>query len=108
MGDKYQAYCTMYKNTCYGYLSPWRCRTCPLERGIDLNAEDPEPTDIDNERTHSLDTSVALGGPEVEDFPEDPIYSNHDKLTDTHKGDKWLTSMSRGWKRTTSREFGTA
>ena len=33
---------------------------CPLDRGIDLNAEDPEPTDIDNEIIHCLDFIVAL------------------------------------------------
>ena len=52
-----------------------------LDRGINLHAEDPEPTDIDNDSIHSSDTTVALGGPEAEGHPEDPIYSNHDKLT---------------------------
>ena len=53
----------------------------PLHRGIDLNAEDPEPTDIDNESTHSSDATAVLGGPEAEGHPEEPVYSNHDKLT---------------------------
>ena len=48
---------------------------------INLNAEDPEPTDIDNESTHGLDATVALGGPETEVHPNDPIYSNQDKMT---------------------------
>ena len=52
----------------------------PLDRGINLNMEDPEPTDIDNESTHGLDATVALGGPEVEGHPNDPIYSNQDNL----------------------------
>ena len=54
---------------------------CPLDRGINLHAEDPEPADIDNESTYSSDTTVALGGPEVEVHPKDPVYNNHDKLT---------------------------
>ena len=85
-GDKYQAYCTTHKTqamaTCHGGTG------CLLDRGIDLNADDPEPTDIDNESTHSSDTTVALGGPEAEGHPEDPVYSNHDKLKGNHKGDK--------------------
>ena len=54
---------------------------CPLDRGINLNVEDPEPTGIDNESTHSSDATVALGGPEAEGHPKDTVYSNHDKLT---------------------------
>ena len=53
----------------------------PLDRGINLYAEDPESTDIDNEITHSSNATVALEGPEVEGHPKDPVYSNHDKLT---------------------------
>ena len=60
--------------TCHGGAG------CPLDRGINLNAEDPESTDIDNESTHSSDATVALGGPEAEGHPEDPVYSNHNKL----------------------------
>ena len=52
----------------------------PLDRGIDLNAEDQEPTDIDNKSTHGSDATVALGGPEAEGHPNDPVYSNQDKL----------------------------
>ena len=78
IGDKYQAYCTIYKMhtmpTHHGGAG------CPLDRGIDLNAEDPEPTDIDNERTHNSDATVALGGPEAEGHPKNPVYSNHNKL----------------------------
>ena len=57
------------------------CAGCPLDRGINLNAEDPEPTEIDNESTHGLDATVALGGPEAEGHPDDPIYNNQDTLT---------------------------
>ena len=53
----------------------------PLDRGIDLKAEDPESTDIDTESTHGLDVTVDLGGPEADGHPNDPIYSNQDKLT---------------------------
>ena len=52
-----------------------------LDRGINHNTEDPEPSDIDNESAHSLDATVALGGLEAEGYPEDPVYSNHDILT---------------------------
>ena len=79
IGDKYQAYCTTYKThamaTCHRHAG------CPLDRGINLNPEDPEPTDIDNDSTHSSDATVALGEPEAEGHPDDPAYSNQDKLT---------------------------
>ena len=56
------------------------CAAHPLDRGIDLHTEDPEPTDIDNETTHSSNATVALGGTEAEGHPKDPVYKNHDKL----------------------------
>ena len=77
--DKYQAYYTTYKT--HAMATPHRCAECPLDRGINLNAEDPEPTDIDNESNHSSDATAALGGPEAEGHPKDPVYSNHNKLT---------------------------
>ena len=51
---------------------------CPLDRDIDLHVEDSETTglDNDNESTHGLDATVALGGPEAEGQPSDPRYSN--------------------------------
>ena len=52
----------------------------PLRQRYQSHAEDPEPTDIDNEITHSSEDTVALGGPEAEGHPEDSVYSNHDKL----------------------------
>ena len=52
----------------------------PLDRGINLHVEDPEPTNIDNESTHSSNATVALGGPEAEGHPAGPAYSNHNKL----------------------------
>ena len=77
--DRYQAYCTAYKMhamaTCHGGTG------CPSDRGINIHAEDPEPTDIGNESTHSSNATVALGGPEAEGHPENPVYNNHDKLT---------------------------
>ena len=76
--DRYQAYCTTYKMhtmaTCHGGVGH------PLDRGINLNAEDPDPTDIDNESTHSSDAIVALGGPHAEGHSQDPVYINQDKL----------------------------
>ena len=53
----------------------------PLDRGINIHAEDPEHPDIDNDSTHSSNVTVALGGPEAEGHPKDPVYNNHDKLT---------------------------
>ena len=61
--------------TCHGGAG------CFLDGGIDLHAEDPEPTDIDNESTHSSKTTVALGRPEAEGHPKDLVYNNHHKLT---------------------------
>ena len=51
---------------------------CSFDRGIDLNAEDSKPTDIDNinESTHGLVATVDLGGTEAEGHPNDPKYSN--------------------------------
>ena len=53
----------------------------PLDRGIDLHTKDPEPTDIDNENTHSSNATIAFGGPDAEGHPEHPVYKNHNKLT---------------------------
>ena len=69
LGDQYQAYCTTYKThamtTCHGGPG------CPLDRGLDSLTEDPEHADINNDSTHSLDATVALGGPEAVGHPED-------------------------------------
>ena len=54
---------------------------CPLDRCKDINSEDPEHADIDNKSTHSSDATVALGGPEAEGHPKDPVYNNYNKLT---------------------------
>ena len=55
----------------------------PLDRGINLNAGDSEPTGIDNDNksTHGSDATVTLGGPEAEGQPDDPIYNSQAKLT---------------------------
>ena len=63
----------------YAMATYHRGAGCPLDRGINLNAEDPEPTDIDKS-THSSDAIVALGGLETAGYPEHPAYSSHDKL----------------------------
>ena len=60
--------------TCHGGAG------CPLDRDIDFNTENPEPIDIDNESTHSSDTTVALGGPMETGHPKDLVHSNHNKL----------------------------
>ena len=99
---KYHAYCTSYKM--HTTATHNRGAGHPLDRGINLNAEDPEATDIDNEITHSSDATVALGGPKAEGHPEDPVYSNHDKLMALTR--EINDSMSRAWRSTTSREFG--
>ena len=79
IGDWYQAYCTTYKmhtmTTHHGGAG------CPLDRGLDILAEDPEHIGIDNDSTHSSDATVALGGPEAVRHPEDPVYDNQDRLT---------------------------
>ena len=53
----------------------------PLDRGIDIQAQDPELADIDNESTHSSNATVALGGPEADGHPKDHVYNYHNKLT---------------------------
>ena len=53
---------------------------CPFDRGINLHTEDPEHADIDNESTYRSDATVALGGPEGEDHPEDPVYNSHSTI----------------------------
>ena len=73
---------------------------CPLDRGINLNAEDLEPTDIDNESTHSSDATVALGEPEAEGQPKHTVYNNHNKLISLMRE---INDMSMSRRRTTSR-----
>ena len=53
---------------------------CPLDRDIDLHVEEAMYIDNNNDSTHGSDAIVALGGPEAECYPDDPIYSNQDKL----------------------------
>ena len=48
---------------------------------MDILTEDPEHADINNDITHSLDSTVALGVPEATGHPKDPVQSNQDKLT---------------------------
>ena len=54
---------------------------CPLDRGLEILAEDTDHADIDNNSTHSSDTTVALGDPEAVGHPDDPAYDNQDRLT---------------------------
>ena len=64
IGDKYQAYCTMYKT--HAMATHHGGTGCHLDRDIDLHVEDSETTgpDNDNESTSGLDATVILGGPE--------------------------------------------
>ena len=67
------------QDTCYGNCNG--CAGCPLHRGLDILAEDPNHADIDNDSTHNLDATVALGSPEEVGHPEDPVYNDHIRLT---------------------------
>ena len=68
IGDKYQAYCTTYK--IHAMATHHGGAGCPLDRSINNHAEDLEPTDIDNDNTHSSNATVALGEPEAEGHPK--------------------------------------
>ena len=53
---------------------------CPLDRDTNLYIKEAMGIDDDNERSHGSDTTVALGGQEVEGHPDDLTFSNQDKL----------------------------
>ena len=53
----------------------------PLDRGLDILAEDTEHADINNDSTHSSDATVVLDNLEAVGHPEDPVHDNQDKLT---------------------------
>ena len=80
IGDTYQAYFTVYKT--HPMVTCHRGARYPLDRDIDLIVEDSETTHIynDNESTHGLAATVALGGPEAEGHPNDHVCNNQDKL----------------------------
>ena len=77
--DWYQAYSTTCKTyamaTCHGGAG------CPLNRGLDVFTEDPKNTDIDNDSTHSLDVTVALGDSDAVGHPDNQVYNKEDRLT---------------------------
>ena len=77
--DRYEAYCAIYKK--HSMATHHRDAGHPLDRGMGILTDDPEHADIDNESTHSPDATVAVGGPEADGHPEEPVYSNQDKLT---------------------------
>ena len=79
IGDWYQAYCTTYKM--HAMATCHRGAGHPLDKDLDILTGDSEHTDINNDSTHSLDATVALGGPDAEGHPEDLVYDNHDRLT---------------------------
>ena len=62
------------------WLPTTEAQTPPV-KGLDILAEDTVYADIDNDSTHNSDATVALGGPEIVEYPEDPAYDNQDKLT---------------------------
>ena len=71
IGDRYQAYCTMYKThimATYHAGTGW-----PVDRDIDLQAEDAEGIntglDNNNESTSGLNTTITLGGSEPDGHP---------------------------------------
>ena len=76
--DSYQTYCTTYKT--HAMATHHGGAGCLLDRSLDILTEDPEHADIDNDSTHSLDATVALGGPEAVGRPEDPVHNNQDRL----------------------------
>ena len=65
--------CTLWLCTTEMQDAPWTEASISTQR-----TQNPQ---IDNESTHSSDATVALGGPEAEGHPKDPVYSNHNKLT---------------------------
>ena len=77
--DWYQAYCTMYKT--HAMSTHHGGAGCPLNRGLDILAEDTEHANINNDSTHSSDATVALGDPEAVDHPANPTHKNQVRLT---------------------------
>ena len=77
--DQYQAYCTTYKT--HAMATHHIGTGHPLDRFLDILTEEPECANIDNDSTHSLDATVALGGSEAVGQPEDPAYNDQDRLT---------------------------
>ena len=102
-GDQCQAYCTTYKM--HAMATHHGGAGCPLDRGLDILTDDPEHADIDNDSTHSLDATVALGGPEAVGHPEDSVYDDQDRLTALTREINNLCQSS-SWRRTTSRDPG--
>ena len=71
IGDQYQAYCTTYKT--HAMATSHGGTGYPLDRDINLHVEEATGIDNDNENTHGSDLTVALGGPQAEGHPNDPI-----------------------------------
>ena len=67
--DWYQAYCITYKT--HAMATHHGVARCPLDRGLDILTEHPEHAHLNNDSTHSSDTTVALGGPEAVGHPKD-------------------------------------
>ena len=86
IGDKYQAYCTTYKT--HTRSTHQGGAGCPVDRDITLCIEEAMSIDNNDDSTHRLDTTFALGGPEAEGHPYDLIYNNQDKIDGTPEEDK--------------------
>ena len=80
----------------------------PLDRDINLHVEESKTTglDNDNESTSGSDTTVALGGSEIEGYHSDIIHSNQAKLTALMREINDLCQWVEAREGTDSREFG--
>ena len=105
LGNRYQTFCTAYK--IHAIATCHRCAGHLIDRDTDLHMRDVEATgqDTDNESTNGSDTTIALGGPEVEGQPNEFIPSNQAKLTALMREINNLC-LSRGRRRPSSRNFG--
>ena len=79
--DRYQTYSAAYKM--HAMAAHYGGAGFPIDRDIHLYIEDTETTGLDNnnESTSGSDTTIALGGPEVESHPNDLMPINQAKLT---------------------------
>ena len=83
MGERYQAYCTMYKM--HAMATHHGGAAYPVDRNINLHIDDMEGIntgpDNDNESTSGSDTTVAFVGSEADGHSSKLIPSNQARLT---------------------------
>ena len=79
--NRHQTYCTVHKT--HALATHQGGTGHPIDRDINLHVKDPEATGIDNdnESTSGSDTTVALGGLEVEGNTDELLPNNQAKLT---------------------------